>query len=78
MPKKKKINIVVTEKHHKALQWCLQNDIKVGVLPTKKGLKVEIDERGKKIISPETYSQEDAQKKCWQLYLYLYNKYWKL
>ena len=40
MPKKKKINIVVTEKHHKALQWCLQNDIKVGVLPTKKGLKV--------------------------------------
>jgi len=78
MPKKKKINIVVTEKDQKAMQWCLQNDIKVGVLPTKKGLKVEIDERGKKLISRETYSQEDAQKKCWELYLYLYNKYWKL
>lgn len=68
----------LTDEHYKAIQWCIGNNIKVGVKPTTKGLKIEIDENGIKQISPKTYSQIEAQNKCWELYLYLYRKYWKL
>ena len=44
MPKNKKINIPQTDEHRKAMQWCIKNNVIVGVLPTKKGLKVEINE----------------------------------
>ena len=44
MPKKKKINIPQTDQHRKAMQWCIKNNVTVGVLPTKKGLKVEIND----------------------------------
>ena len=48
MPKSKKINIPQTDQHRKAMQWCIKNNVTVGVLPTKKGLKVEINENGDK------------------------------
>ena len=37
MPKSKKINIPQTDEHRKAMQWCINNNITVGVLPTKSG-----------------------------------------
>ena len=79
MPKKKieKFNSV-TEKHQKAIQWCIQNNIKVGVKPTKFGLKVEINNNGSVSVSPNIYSNAEACNKCWELYLYLYDKYWKV
>ena len=36
MPKNKKINIPQTDEHRKAMQWCIKNNVTVGVLPTKK------------------------------------------
>ena len=78
MPKKKKINIQQSDDHRKAMQWCINNNIKVGVLPTKKGLKVEINENGDKKISPKIYTQLEAQKKVIELYLYIYKKYWQV
>jgi hypothetical protein len=78
MPKNKKINIQQTDEHRKAMQWCIKNNVTVGVLPTKKGLKVEINENGDKKVSPKIYTQEEAQKKVIELYLYIYKKYWQV
>lgn len=78
MPKKIKKTFSVTDEQQKAMIWCIRNDIRVGILPTKKGLKIEIDEQGTKKISPKIYTQIEAQKKCWELYLYIYKKYWQI
>jgi len=60
------------------MQWCLNNNITVGILPTTKGLKIEINDNGKNKESPKIYDQEEAQRKCWELYLYFYDKHWKV
>lgn len=65
------------DEHRTAVQWCLKNDIKVAIHPTIKGLRVEIDERGKKTLSPQTYNKVEANNKCWEIYLYIYKKYFK-
>ena len=78
MTKTKKIKIPQTDEHRKAMQWCIKNNVTVGVLPTKKGLKVEINENGDKKISQKIYTQEEAQKKVIELYLYIYKKYWQV
>ena len=41
MPKKIKKTFSVTDEQQKAMVWCIRNDIRVGILPTKKGLKIE-------------------------------------
>ncbi len=76
MPKKKQKFAEVTDKHYKAMQWCLKNNIKVYVKPTKKGLKVEINDNDKINCSPNIYSNLEALDKVWELYLYIYKKYW--
>ena len=68
--------ITPTDEHQKALQWCIKNNIKIGVKPTKRGLKVEINDNKKITFSPSYYSNIEAQNKCWELYLYIYKKYW--
>ena len=68
--------ITPTDEHQKALQWCIKNNIKIGVKPTKRGLKVEINDNNKITFSPSYYSNIEAQNKCWELYLYIYKKYW--
>ncbi|WP_288955961.1 hypothetical protein [uncultured Polaribacter sp.] len=78
MPKKKQKFAQVTDKHKKAMQWCINNNIKVGVKPTKKGLKVEINNNGSVKVSPNIYNNVDACNKVWELYLYLYNNYWEV
>ncbi len=65
----------MTKKHYKAIQWCFANNIYVSALPKLNGLYIEIKEKNKKIISPDTYTQKQLQIKIWQLYLYLYEKY---
>ena len=57
--------------------WCLENNIKVYIVPIKesKAVFIEINDDGTLIKSPHTYtSQKDASDKIWDLYLYLYNK----
>jgi hypothetical protein len=61
----------------KAQSWCLDNNIKVYIVPIKesKAVFLEINDDGTLIKSPHTYtSQKDASDKIWDLYLYLYNK----
>jgi len=72
-------------KYLKAQSWCLENNIKVYIVPIKgkKKCYVEINDNGELIRSPKTYAyqnahkdfpNEDASSKIWDLYLYLYNK----
>lgn len=75
MPKKKQNKYIKpTDEHQKAMQWCINNNIKVGVKPTKQGLKVEINDNGKVKVSPNIYDNDEAVNKCWELYLYIYKK----
>ena len=65
----------MTSKHHKAMQWCINNDIYVSALPTNRGTKIEIVNKNQRNISPKTYKKSDLHKKIWELYLYLYKKH---
>ena len=51
----------MTDKHFKALSWC-----------EKKGLHLQINDNGKIVQSPDTYTKKQADLKVWALYLYLY------
>jgi hypothetical protein len=72
--KKSRKSFITTEAQHNAMRWCLKNNIKVSVLPTKQGLKIEVSKNGHVTISPDTYENYAAQNKCWELYLYIYKK----
>ena len=64
-------------KYLKAQSWCLENNIKIYIVPIegKKKCYVEINDDGVLIKSPHTYtSQNDASSKIWDLYLYLYKQ----
>ena len=67
-------------KYLKAKSWCLENNIKIYIVPIKfkKECYVEIDNNGQITRSPHTYeNQSIASTKIWDLNLYLYNKHSK-
>ena len=60
----------------KEQSWCFENNIKIYIKPIKgkKSCYIEINDNGKLIRSSKIYnSQFEANKKIWELYLYLYN-----
>ena len=64
-------------KYFKAQSWCLENNIKIYIVPIqfKKECFIEIFDNGNLIRSPKKYKdQTEASDKIWDLYLYLYNK----
>ena len=64
-------------KYFKAQSWCLENNIKVYIVPVKnkKECYIEIYDDNRLIRSPNKYkNQSKASDKMWDLYLYLYNK----
>ena len=64
-------------KYLKAQSWCLDNNIKIYIVPIqfKKECFIEIFDNGNLIRSPKKYKdQTEASDKIWDLYLYLYNK----
>ena len=64
-------------KYLKSQSWCLENNIKVYIIPIKfkKECFVEIFNKGALIRSPNKYKdQSAASDKIWDLYLYLYNQ----
>ena len=63
--------------YFKAQSWCLENNIKVYIVPVKnkKECYIEIYDDNRLIRSPNKYkNQSIASDKMWDLYLYLYNK----
>ena len=73
----KKLNIETTDEHHKAMSWCLKNNIKIYPKVVKNGFRIEINDNGKLIRSPKVYSDLEVQLKMWELYLYFYKKFKK-
>ena len=66
-----------TNKHHKAMQWCMSNNINIYVKPTIKGLKVEVNNKKNLTASKEFYNNFEANNKVWELYLYIYKNNFK-
>jgi len=69
-----KKNIIPTPEHYKAMQFCFKNNIKISVYPTKKGLKVQINNNNNIFYSPKIYSKIEANNKIWELYLHFFKK----
>jgi hypothetical protein len=64
-------------KYLQAQSWCLENNIKVYIVPIKHKKKcyVEIDNNGQITRSPNIYdNQSIASSKIWDLYLYLFKQ----
>jgi hypothetical protein len=58
------------------MSWALKNGIKIYVVATKKGLGIVIEDNGKKVRSPDIYTNNKAASaKIWELYTYLYEKH---
>lgn len=74
---KQSTSIIVTDEHHKAMSWCLKNNIKIYPKVVKNGFRIEINDNGKLIRSPKVYSDLEVQLKMWELYLYFYKKFKK-
>lgn len=61
----------------KAQSWCLNQNIKIYIVPikNKKECFIEVYDNGLITKSPQTYkNQKIASDKIWDLYLYLYNQ----
>ena len=58
----------------KAQSWCFDNGIKIYPLASNTGNhKIEINNNGVIIESPEEYTQEDVYAKIWEIYCHLYD-----
>ena len=62
----------------KRIGWCMNNGIKIAVVPDWKGTKfdwqVEITINGKPNLDPKIYNGHDAQMKMYEYYKYYYDK----
>ena len=60
--------------HYKAMQWCVNNDIKIYPKPFNGVyyLIYTIEGQGKR--GHKTYSKKEMEKSWWDFYLYLYEK----
>lgn len=61
----------------KAQSWCLEQNIKIYIVPikNKKECFIEVDDNKLITRSPQTYkNQKIASEKIWDLYLHLYNQ----
>lgn len=64
-------------RHLVAKSWCLEQGIKIYIVPirNKKECYIEIDNNGKITRSPKTYeNQSIASEKIWELNIYLFEK----
>jgi len=64
-------------KYLKAKSWCLEQNIKIYIVPirNRKDVYVEVDNNGEIYRSPHTYKDQSiASSKIWDLNLYFYEK----
>jgi hypothetical protein len=74
---KQSSSIFVTDEHHLAMSWCIRNNIYIYPKVAKNGYKIEINDNGKLIQSPNIYTKSEMENKGWELYLYFYQKFKK-
>ena len=76
MAKRKNIKqYVPTEAQTNAKIWCIRNNIKIMPEPTFRGIYLILDVMGTITKSPEYYTNETVNAKIFEIYEYLYKKY---
>ena len=64
-----------TDAQTNARIWCIKNNIKILPEPTFRGIYLTLDVMGRLTKSPEPYTNENVNAKIYELYFYLYKKY---
>ncbi len=69
-----------SEEEHKAMAWCIKNNIAIGLLAAETGTApkkfyVEIQIGKNRSRDPSKYLAEDARKQVYKYYLYYYEKH---
>ena len=76
MEKRKTIKqYVPTDAQTNARVWCIKNNIKILPEPTFRGIFLIIDAMGNLTKSPDYYTNETVTPKIYEIYEYLYKKY---
>ena len=76
MAKRKTIKqYVPTDAQTNARVWCIKNNIKLLPEPTFRGSFLIIDAMGNLTKSPDYYTNETVTAKIYEIYEYLYKKY---
>jgi hypothetical protein len=64
-----------TNEDMKRVQWCLDKNIKIAVIPKGVEWQVEISLNDKIHLDSNTYKADEAYKKLYEYYQYYYDKY---
>ena len=67
-----------TELDHKAIDWCIKNDIKIAPFAKQAGAwYIDITINGKTTRSPHVYIKDVIWEKIYEYYRYYYEKYFR-
>ena len=64
-----------TREDMKRVQWCIDQSIKIAVIPSGNDWRVELNINKKIHLDPKVYTAEEANKKMYEYYKYYYDKY---
>ena len=64
-----------TREDMKRVQWCIDRNIKIAVVPSGNDWKVELNINKKIHLDPKVYRAEEAYKKMYEYYKYYYDKH---
>ena len=76
MAKRKRVKqYVPTDAQTNARVWCIKNNIKILPEPTFRGIYLILNVMGSLTKSPDSYTNENVNAKIYEIYEYLYKKY---
>ena len=64
-----------TPENIKQAGWCLNNNIKIAVIPSGTDWQVELNINNKIHLDPKVYEDKEAIKKMYKYYKYYYDKH---
>ena len=64
-----------TPDNMKQVSWCMNNNIKIAVIPSETEWQVEINMNNKIHLDPKIYSGKEATEKMYEYYKYYYDKH---
>ena len=73
-PSKKGIQKAWSNLEMKVISWCLNNGIKIAVIPSGIDWQVELNINDKIHLNPEVYKAKEAYEKMYEYYKYYYDK----
>ena len=64
-----------TNEDMKRVNWCLNKEIKIAVIPNGMDWQVELNINDKIHLNPEVYKAKEAYEKMYEYYKYYYDKH---